>query len=1059
MTLRLRLVDPGARRRARRRAYHRRVVDVARGNAFIGRTAESERLAAAYARAVGGESRLVLVAGEAGIGKSRLVERFGEEMAARGARVLVGGCLPLGTGGLPYAPFVEAFRALLRDVDPGAMPALLGPNRGELARLMPEIRARPDRLGSDSQGADARADQRTDERFAQGRLFELVLGVVDRLSAISPVVLVIEDLQWADPSTRDLLAFLVRNLREERVLIVGTIRTDDLEPRHAVTAYVAELEHGDRVDRIDLDRFDRDELARLLADELGDQPAPDLVDRIWERTAGNPFYSEQVLAVSRETGDGEMPPRLRDVVLARMAAVSEEGQEILRVASAAGSRIDDDLLAAVAESSPQVVHEALREVVDRRILVAAGGPADPHLIFRHALLREVIHGELFPGERARYHARFAAALEARAADREAGRRAGGPAPTAAELAYHWDAAGDDRRALAATIEAARDAERGYAWLEAYQHHLRALELRERVPGAANGAERVEILVRAAETAVLIGEYAAAVEIGRQAIASVDAKVDPARAAALHERQRWYLWEAGDRAAAAAALAEAARLIPDDPPSGARARILAHRAGILMSSGRFAESIPVAEEAIEVSRVVGSPADEALALGILGSDLALLGRVDEGVERFQAGIAIAEELQSAEGIALGASNLAVLLDRVGRPAEALEVAVAGWQRTRALGIERTYGGLLLAIAAKAAIALGRWDEADGYLSTGLSRDPIGTAGIRLRIQRARLDIARGDLPRATAALAAARAADAAAGGTEDRAALVAALAELAAIQGHLTETRAAVSEGLRMAAEGPPDPSLAQLAATGLRAEADAAAGARARRDPAMLEDARRRAGRIAAQVERIAQLLGVPGEAGAAAGTPSRDVALTALCRAEAQRVDDLDTSSSWTGAAMAWDGIGRPYPAAYARFRAAAAVLRDRGPRAEARAALVEARATVVRLGALPLLTEIDRLARQARLDLDTAGLGSDAGPDADEAAGLGLTERELEVLRLIAAGWSNQEIANALFISRKTASVHASHIFDKLGAGNRSEAAAIAHRLGLAGDAGPPPGSAARP
>jgi DNA-binding CsgD family transcriptional regulator len=367
-------------------------------------------------------------------------------------------------------------------------------------------------------------------------------------------------------------------------------------------------------------------------------------------------------------------------------------------------------------------------------------------------------------------------------------------------------------------------------------------------------------------------------------------------------------------------------------------------------------------------------------------------------------------------------------------------------------------LLLAIAAKAAIALGRWDEADGYLSTGLAREPVGVPGIRLRIQRARLDIARGDLPRATAALATARIADAAAGGTDDRASLVAALAELAAIQGHLTETRAAVGEGLRMAAETPPDPSLAQLAATGLRAEADAAAGARARRDSAMLEDARQRAGRIAEHVEQIAGLLGVPVDGSPPAGAPSRTAALTALCRAEARRVDDLDDVSAWAATAAAWEAIERPYPAAYARFRAAASILRDRGQRADARAALAESRRTAVRLGALPLLTEIDRLARQARLDLDGSDAATDAGPAEDGVvAKLGLTDRECEVLRLIGAGWSNQEIADALFISRKTASVHASHIFDKLGAANRSEAAAIAHRLGLAGGAPPPPGSSA--
>jgi tetratricopeptide (TPR) repeat protein len=335
-------------------------------------------------------------------------------------------------------------------------------------------------------------------------------------------------------------------------------------------------------------------------------------------------------------------------------------------------------------------------------LFAAGGAADPHFAFRHALLQEVIHADLFPGERARCHAGFAVALEARAADRALGRSGAGPAPTAEELAYHWDAAGDDRRALAATIEAGRAAELVYAWLDAHRHYLRAIELWERVGDAAQPAsiDRTELHVRAAETAILIGQYRQAVELGRSAIAGVDPAAQPARAAALHERQRWYLWEAGDRAAAAVALAEAERLIPTRPPSAARARILAHKAGIMLFGGRLKETIPVAEEAISVAREVGSVADEALALGILGSALALTGRVDEGVDRLRAGLAIAEAMHSAEGIALGATNLAILLDRVGRTADALDVAVAGWERARTIGVERTYGGQLLAIAAKA-----------------------------------------------------------------------------------------------------------------------------------------------------------------------------------------------------------------------------------------------------------------------------------------------------------------------------------------------------------------------
>ena len=1081
MIIRLELVERRVGRRPRRRAYHRRVVDGARGQAFIGRTAELDLLAGAYARAAAGESRMVIVAGEAGIGKTRLIGAFADRIASGGGRVLAGGCLPLGSGGLPYTPFIEAFRNLFREVDPGALAALLGPGRGELARLMPEVRSRPDGPTADgpSDGRDVGTSRAVaDDRFGQVRLFELVLGVLDRLARLAPLVLVIEDLHWADPSTRDLLAFLVRNLRDERVLLVATIRTDELDPHHAFLAYLAELERAERVDRVDLPRFGRDDLTRLVADALGRPPDTELVERTMERTGGNPFYAEQVLAAWRETGGGDLPARLRDVVLARVAAVSEAGQELLRVASAAGARIDDELLVAVADLPPAVVREALREVLDRRILVPSGGSVDPHYVFHHALLREVIHGELFPGERARRHAAFAAALEVRVADRTAGRPASGPAPTAAELAYHWDAAGDDRRALAATIEAGRIAELGYAFLDAHRRYLRALELWDRVAAVGDvgpvsdlpvdrvgdrPGDRVWILVRAAETAVLIGEYRVAVDLGQQALASVDPEVDPARVAALHERQRWYLWEAGDRVAAAVAVAEAERLIPADPPSAGRARILAHHAGILMLSGRFAESVPIAEEAIAVARFVGAPSDEALALGVLGWDLALLGRADDGIERVRAGLAIADELGGVEGIALGATNLAVLLDRVGRTADALDVAAAGWERVRLLGVERTYGGLLLAIAAKTAIALGRWDEADAFLRLGLVHEPVGAAGIRLRIQRGRLDTFRGDLAAAGDVLREARAADEAAGGTEDRAALLAAIAELAAIVGQAAEARAAVTEGLAMGADGPTDPALASLAASGLRVEADVAGRARARRDEAALDDARRRVREIIGQVERIAAMLGVPAGLETAVALPTRDRTMAALCRAEALRLEERDQPAGWVALASAFDAIGRPYPAAYGRFRAGAAILRSRGDRHEARAVLTAARAGAARLGARPLLAEIELLARQARLELGRDEVDAEPAEIAAStgsviAADLGLTPREVEVLRLIAAGWSNQEIADALFISRKTASVHASHIFDKLGAGNRVEAAAIARRLGL-DDGPPPPGSGAVP
>jgi DNA-binding CsgD family transcriptional regulator len=264
----------------------------------------------------------------------------------------------------------------------------------------------------------------------------------------------------------------------------------------------------------------------------------------------------------------------------------------------------------------------------------------------------------------------------------------------------------------------------------------------------------------------------------------------------------------------------------------------------------------------------------------------------------------------------------------------------------------------------------------------------------------------------------------------------------------------------MAADGPPDPALAQLAAAGVRAEADAADRARAEHDEAGLATARRGAALIMAGVERVASILGVPAPTGHTddAGRPSRALALSLLCRAEAERVEATDTPARWAAVADAFDAIARPYPAAYARYRMGAVILRGRGVRDDARAALSAAQTTVVRLGAVPLIEEIGTLARHARLDLAEHTEPGTPAPDTDTADRLGLTDREAEVLGLIAAGWSNQEIGDALFISRKTVSVHASHIFDKLGAGNRAEAAAIAHRLGLDADAPPPPGSGRR-
>ena len=409
--------------------------------------------------------------GEAGIGKSRLIEEFAEEARASGARVLIGGCLELGESGLPYAPFIEALRTLIRETEPGALPALLGPARGELARLLPELAAR---VPVSPPAAEDRGSPEP-TRLSQARLFELVLGVLERLARSQALVAVIEDLHWADRSTRDLLLFLIRSLRRAPVLFVATTRSDEIDRHHPLLPLLAELERLDRVERIELRPFSHDELVAQLTAIAGAAPPEALVDRVLERTDGNPFYAEQVFAATEEGAGTDLPPLLRDVLLARVAELSERAQEVLRAASAAGRRVDDRMLAAVLDIGPRELNAALREVIDKQLLTPVVSPdGDTSYQFHHALLQEAVYRELLPGERSRLHAAYADVLGSRAGERGPGM----PAP--AELAYHWDAARDWRHALPAAVAAGGAAEQVYAFGDGLRWYERALELWDRV---------------------------------------------------------------------------------------------------------------------------------------------------------------------------------------------------------------------------------------------------------------------------------------------------------------------------------------------------------------------------------------------------------------------------------------------------------------------------------------------------------------------------------------------------------------------------------------------------
>jgi DNA-binding CsgD family transcriptional regulator len=982
---------------------------------FVGRAGELARLDGALADAA---ARVLLLGGEAGVGKTRLLGEFTIRAQAAGARVLTGSCLHVGEGALPYAPISQALRQLVRELDPATLERVVGAGRAELARLVPDL-------------GPAEAAEPAAGGLARSRLFEGLLGVLERLAADRPLVVAVEDLHWADRSTMDLLAFLVANLAAPAIVLVATYRNDELGRRHPLRPQLAELDRHPTVERLELDRLDHDELKGVLTGILGSPPTPQLLTNLLARSDGNPFFAEELLAASSGGGTQALPTTLHDLLAGRIDALSASAQQVLRMATVAGRRVGHGLLDAAGPLEEPVLLKAVREAVEHHLLVPE--PGGDAYAFRHALLGEVIDADLLPGERRQLHAALARALAAHP------ELAGGtPAQTAAELAVHWYESRDLAQALPAAVAAGAAAEQALAFAETQRHFERALDLWDQVPDVAAGLplDRAGLLGRAAEAAYLAGhQQQRAVTLARAALASVDAAAEPVRAALLAERLGWYLW-LFDSDAALDAYQQAVDLLPTQPPSAARAWVLARQAQALNMASRLQAGRASAEEALAVARLTDARREEGWALLALGTAVYLLGERDAGLAHLRQARTIAEELGEVELLAVTFVYLTLALDAAGRLADALAEALEGIETDRRLGLERFQGTTLTNFAARFCFKLGRWQDADRYGRTAVAATLMPNTtmhAILARAWQAQLEIERGEFTAAGARLDEVTRA----GSTRLRPQFgyhIEATAALAIWQGRLDDARTIVQEGLEWLAGTEEEEYFRYLLTLGLRAEADRAELARARRAPNEADAARQVGAGLLARLRQLIDQTPAP---------QPETLAHAALGEAEATRLDGRSDPERWAAAAASWEALAEPYPAAYARWRQAEALLTQHGARAAATTALQRAHATAERLGAVPLRREVEGLARRARIDL--------APPAADEATAnppadpYGLTPREREVLALLADGRTNPQIAQALFISPRTAGIHVSNILAKLGVASRGEAAAIAHRGGL--------------
>ncbi|MFD7944815.1 AAA family ATPase, partial [Streptomyces sp. NPDC059744] len=989
----------------------------------------------------------LLIGGEAGVGKTRLVEEFLTAAGRREAVVAVGGCVEIGADGLPYAPFSTALRALRRTL-PDEMAAACAGQEGELARLLPEL---------------GEADRDATDEHGTARLFELTARLLERISADRPVVLVLEDLHWADASTRHLLAYLFRTLRSGRLVVVGTYRADDIHRRHPLRPLLAELDRLRTVRRIELARFNRAEVGRQLTGILAATPEPDLVDEIFERSDGNAFFVEE-LACSLECGDSSgLSDSLRDLLLVRVEALSEDAQKIARIVAEGGSTVEYGLLAAVSGLAEDDLIEALRGAVGANLLLAT--PEGNGYRFRHSLVREAVSDDLLPGERSRLNRRYAEALEADPTLVRAGERA-------TRLASYWYGAHDPAKALPAVLKASVEARRRYAFSEQLRLLERAMELWDDVPDEVRRTLRpidyaevypacggepdttplryLDLMAEATVAARFGDDRERALAISKKAMRILDGETDPLRAAWFWV-QRSHLVQALTRGDGWQELATAQDLVRGLPPSAVHADVLMSVAGWGALHRPGAETLAAADRAVEYAQLVGDEYIELHARLTRGWLTADAGAVDEGIAEMYAVRDRADELHLVGIMGRASINLPSTLEAMGRSLEAVAAADHGIEVCHRHGIPDTEAWVR-SNQAMSYFSLGHWDESQATIDVAARAAQSRKAHGLVASRRTELALARGDLAEAEVQLALSQRYF----GSRDPQpqhliAPVRHAVTLAVQQGRLPEARAAFEAQAELGF--PPGTQryalpLLQIAAT---AEADARGlPATEPGRPAILALIRK-------HLKQLPMLVPV----WAAYGL---------LINAELARAEGTDTPDDWSRAAAAFAPLHRPYELAQVHHRWAEALLIASGDRPRATSLLRDAHSTAERLGARPLTETIELLAGRARITLATSvdEIPTAVTVPADDATmdraaerehaeeqlqaaaaaaveSFGLTRREQDVHRLVAAGHTNRRIAEELYISPKTASVHVSNILAKLGVSSRGEAAALAHRLRL--------------
>ena len=951
----------------------------------VGREEPLQSLLERLERAALGEGRVLLLGGDAGVGKSRLVRDLKNEATMRQVRVIEGRCSSTESS-VPYAPLMDALRFRIAKGEGEAVARMLGPLRAVLAPLFPQLEGSAD------------ASEPSPDR-SHDRPFELIFRVLERLASDDPMLLILEDVHWADQTSLELLHHLAHRATSFKMLLVATYRSDELHAAHPLRRLLGSLARDRAGEEVRLQPLDREETAEMLRCMLSAEPDPAFSAAIFRRSEGNPFFVEELVSVLVRDGMVEpnaeaaralertrLPSTVSEAVLARVTPLEPRAMEALSVAAVIGRTVEFEDLRAVLEISEEDLVDVLEELVAHQLLREEQANGRERYAFPHALMQEALYESVISRRRRMLHRRVAQSLEKR----------GGRTPTRLdELAYHFRLGGDHERAYEYARLAGDEAVRLRAWDDAAEHYEHALASLEEL--ADNGVRAAELLERLAAVAWRQSRAAPGRQYAEDALRLRRALGQDEETARVLRSLATLRVEEGDTEGAAEALDEALRLLGEESESRELGPIYDDLGRLSLVRGDLDRAESFLMQGLTIASRDSQGAEEVLALVSLGELSVLGGDVAAGVARL---------------------DLALALLREGRlPFDRLARVYAEGVRT-----------LLLAQEYERALS---W--ADAARAICRQQGVVGLDALFRAMRAAIHTISSGEedtLAEASAAVEELR--------RTERAELRDALRVLGFVhraRGELEEARRAYEEATALGDRGRSVGLALVSLAEGRNAEAaeslESALHAIPSTQPLLARqllpytvEALIAVGRVDDAAELVDEAPELPDpRAGIAALDHARGLVYLAQGRASEAR-------EALSAAADEWDRLGNRLECRRVRVALLEALLAE-GDSAEG---LALGRGLLEQLGR-PLLPREREVVRRILRRAGVRTRPTRRTPDRGESTGL--TSREQAVLREVANGRTNREIASALGIAEKTVSVHVSHILAKLRCKTRTQAA----------------------